>query len=157
MSIKIIAISSVITAFFLFTLCSDESNTVTPVQITTTNYQGVLSDPILAAAMGNIYTGSYYKYAISSNDSFAIQMNVGFGWAMVESGTCTKSGSTYTFTPKVNKVNNPATHQMENAAALRPVYTGVVNANQDTLTINSFINIGDMRPLGILSVVKQAN
>ena len=160
MLIKMITVSSVTAALLLFAGCSKDSDNITAppaITTTTTTFQGVLSDPILALAMGTLYNGSTYKYSVCSNDSFTIQMNVGFGWALVETGTFAKSGVTYTFSPKVDKVSNPTTHLMENAPSLRSEYTGTMNATADTLKFATYNNIGDNRPLGALAIVKQAD
>ncbi|MCU0609970.1 MAG: hypothetical protein MUF22_09420, partial [Chitinispirillaceae bacterium] len=69
----------------------------------------------------------------------------------VETGTWTKSGSSFTFTPVADFSSNQTTHVMEAADTLRAVHSGAVNGTD--ITIDHFINVGNktsMRDLGTI-------
>ncbi|MBD3242746.1 MAG: hypothetical protein GF331_19295 [Chitinivibrionales bacterium] len=120
--------------------------------VSTTEYQGMIYDSTLAAQMQpGIYNGSWFKYGLSTNDSFTVQSNIGYGWGVVETGTFTQSGISLSFTPVENTTYGPGGAQP--VTPVRAPYTGTL-AN-GTLTILDYLNITDQRSLGELECAKQ--
>lgn len=141
--------------------CSKDKPTAPAV--TSTVYLGALYDSVLALALSHVpnmnYSASQYRYTLKSDNSFMVDENVGMGWTSApgEEGTYSVSGDTFSFTPTVNRKDNPAKRgEMISVDSLRPAYTAVL-AN-DSLTIPDFLNIDDrvsQRNLHTLVLKKQ--
>lgn len=139
-----------------------KSNPTQPPGVTTEVYMGSLYDSTLAAMLAQAhmnYSGTQYKYTIKSDNTFKVDENVGMGWTTQpgEEGTYVKDNAVYTFTPVINRRDDPGTRgNMIATDSLRPVYTGALS--NDTLTIKNFINIENknkQRNLGTLVLAKQ--
>ncbi|MBD3346082.1 MAG: hypothetical protein GF401_13565 [Chitinivibrionales bacterium] len=135
--------------------CDDGPNpvgTTDATDITTTAYQGMIYDSTMAAQMQpGVYNGSWFSYELSSNDSFTVQSNIGYGWGVVETGTWTRSGTTISFSPLENTTYGPGGAQP--VTPVRGPYGGTLTG--DTLFIDNYINITDKRSLGKLTCAKQ--
>jgi hypothetical protein len=144
--------------------CSKDNPKTNPVGtsvIDSTVFLGTLYDLVLAAMFTSLnmnYTGSQYRYAIKSDNTFKVDENIGMGWTSPsgEEGSYTVNGSTRTFIPAVDRHDDQTTHQMVPTDSLRPVYTG--SLSNDSLTFADFINIenkADQRNLGTLVLKRQ--
>lgn len=139
--------------------CSKDK--VTGPVITSTVYLGTLYDSVLATQLAVYhitYAGTQYQYTLNSDNTFKADENIGMGWTSpsAEEGTYAVSSATYTFTPTVDRHDNPATHAMVPVDTMRTVYTGTLST--DTLSIANFINIDTrdgQRNLGTLILKKQ--
>jgi len=120
--------------------------------VTTTEYQGMIYDSTMASQMQpGVYNGSWFKYGLSTNDSFTVQSNIGYGWGVVETGTFSQSGTSVSFTPLVNTTYGPGGAQP--VTPVRSAYSATLAS--DTLTIADYVNITDQQSLGELKCAKQ--
>lgn len=141
--------------------CNEKDNPAGVTNPTSVIYLGSLNDTVLGAIFTQAhmnYAGTQYRYTLTSDNTFKVDENVGMGWTSPsgEEGTYAVNGTTYTFTPIIDRrdsQNPPGT--MAPSDSLRPVYTGVLN---DSLTITNFINIdnkSEQRNLGTLVLKRQ--
>lgn len=151
MKIVFVFYSLAISAFMMMG-CDDDSNPTTPAAITTNTYIGKVIDSSMTTMP--TYTGTLVKYELSSNDSFTVSTNIGYGYGIGETGTYTHSGTTYNFTPLMNQTF-AAGGVVVPIATPRAAYTGILAS--DTLAFSGFIKISssDHRDCGPLSCAKQ--
>jgi hypothetical protein len=148
-------------AIALAVMAGCSAKKVTGPVITSTVYLGALYDSVLATQLAVYhitYAGTQYQYTLNSDNTFKVDENIGMGWTSPssEEGTYAVSSATYTFTPTVDRHDNPATHAMVPVDTMRTVYTGMLS--MDTLSIADFINIDTrdcQRNLGTLTLKKQ--
>jgi hypothetical protein len=119
------------------------------------SYLGVVRDAAMAAMLPPTfgYDSTRFTYVIRSDNSYEVDVLVAaaMGNQKVETGTWTKSGSSFTFTPGADFCSNATTHMMEPADTMRSAHSGTLSGTD--VTIDHFINIGNktsMRDLGTI-------
>lgn len=147
-------------ALAFLTGCSQDKKATAPAPGSAV-YKGTLYDSTLAAQLAAYhmnYSGTQYRYTLNSDNTFTVDENVMGQWTSPsgEEGVYAVNGATYTFTPAVDRHDDPATHAMVPVDTLRPAYTGTLSG--DTLRIPDFINIDTkdgQRNLGTLTLIRQ--
>ncbi|MFP4417670.1 MAG: hypothetical protein ACLFSB_10405 [Chitinispirillaceae bacterium] len=149
---RVFVFGSLAMAAFMMMGCDNDSNPATPPAITTNTYIGKIIDSSMTTM--STYNGTLVKYELSSNDSFTVSTNIGYGYGIGETGTYTHSGRTYNFTPLMNQTF-AAGGTIVPISTPRAAYTGTLAS--DTLSFAGFIKISesDHRDCGTLKCAKQ--
>ena len=141
---KTILICTTVLAAFIFFGCDEDTNPAGSDNTTDTiSYRSVIYDSSMA--MSPNYQGTTFRYNIISNGNFTLESNIGYGYGEVETGTYTQTGESISFTP-VKNTSYGAGGVKTDVTPVRTPYGGTIT--DSTLSLSSFIKIGDTKDLG---------